>query len=264
VVNGDSARLQQVFVNLLSNAVKFTPPGGRVDVAIEVEGGRAVVTVTDTGRGIEPAFLPHIFDRFRQGSVAITSRSGLGLGLAIVHHLVLLHGGGVRAESEGDGRGARFMVTLPLSLAERPTVPAPVPAPGERVLAGTRILVVDDEPDTLQMLVAALAMQKADVVRALSADEALATLEKFDADILISDIRMPEKDGYALIQAVRRREHVGGRHIAAVALTADAGPDDRERARRAGFDVHVGKPVDPQQLVAALVPLLPRADARAR
>ena len=105
VVNGDSARLQQVFVNLLSNAVKFTPSGGRVDVAIDVESGRAVVTVTDTGRGIEPAFLPHIFDRFRQGTVAITSRSGLGLGLAIVHHLVLLHGGGVRAESEGDGRG---------------------------------------------------------------------------------------------------------------------------------------------------------------
>jgi signal transduction histidine kinase/ActR/RegA family two-component response regulator len=263
VVNGDSARLQQVFVNLLSNAVKFTPAGGRVDIAIDVRERRAVVTVTDTGRGIAPALLPHIFDRFRQGSVAMTSRGGLGLGLAIVHHLVTLHGGAVRAESDGEGRGARFVVTIPLTLAARPAA-APALEGGEARLAGSRILVVDDEPDTVQMLGAALAMQKADVARAMSADEALALLDIFPADILVSDIRMPDKDGYALIQAVRRRELRGGRHLPAVALTADAGPDDRERARRAGFDLHVGKPVDPQQLVAALVSLLPRADAPAR
>jgi signal transduction histidine kinase len=125
VVNGDSARLQQVFVNLVSNAVKFTPAGGRVDIAIGLVDGRAQVSVTDTGRGIDPAFLPHIFDRFRQGAMVTTSRSGLGLGLAIVHHLVLLHGGAVRAESAGEGRGARFVVTLPLTLAARPAVPAP-------------------------------------------------------------------------------------------------------------------------------------------
>jgi signal transduction histidine kinase/ActR/RegA family two-component response regulator len=264
VVNGDSARLQQVFVNLLSNAVKFTPAGGRVDIAIAVRDMRAVVSVTDTGRGIAPALLPHIFDRFRQGSVAMTSRGGLGLGLAIVHHLVALHGGAVRAESEGDGRGARFVVTLPLTLAARPAAPAPAVDSGEPMLAGARILIVDDEPDTLQMLGAALAMQQADVARAMSADEALAVLDTFPADILVSDIRMPDKDGYALIQAVRRRERRGGRHLPAVALTADAGPDDRERARRAGFDLHVGKPVDPHQLVAALLSLLPRADATAR
>jgi signal transduction histidine kinase/ActR/RegA family two-component response regulator len=264
VVNGDSARLQQVFMNLLSNAVKFTPAGGRVDVAIDVIDGRTLVSVTDTGRGIDAAFLPHIFDRFRQGTLAMTSRSGLGLGLAIVHHLVLLHGGSVRAESAGEGRGARFVVTLPLTLAARPAAPAPSFEVDERMLAGARILVVDDEPDTLQMLVAALAMQKADVVGAVSADEALAALDVFSADILVSDIRMPDKDGYALIHAVRRRERAGARRMAAVALTADAGADDRERARRAGFDLHVGKPVDPQQLVAALVSLLPRADAPAR
>jgi signal transduction histidine kinase/CheY-like chemotaxis protein len=264
VVNGDSARLQQVFVNLLTNAVKFTPAGGRVDIAIAVRERRAVVSVTDTGRGIAPALLPHIFDRFRQGSVVMTSRGGLGLGLAIVHHLVTLHGGAVRAESEGDGRGARFVVTLPLTLAARPAAVAPAVDGGEPLLAGARILVVDDEPDTVQMLEAALAMQQADVARAMSADEALARLDTFPADILVSDIRMPDKDGYALIQAVRRREQRGGRHLPAVALTADAGPDDRERARRAGFDLHVGKPVDPQQLVAALVSLLPREDTPAR
>jgi CheY-like chemotaxis protein len=264
VVNGDSARLQQVFVNLLSNAVKFTPAGGRVDIAIAVRDMRAVVSVTDTGRGIAPALLPHIFDRFRQGSVAMTSRGGLGLGLAIVHHLVTLHGGTVRADSEGEGRGARFVVALPLTLAARPVTAAAPLDGGEPMLAGARILVVDDEPDTVQMLGAALAMQQADVARAMSADEALALLDVFPADILVSDIRMPDKDGYALIQAVRRREQRGGRHLPAVALTADAGPDDRERARRAGFDLHVGKPVDPQQLVAALASLLPRADAPAR
>jgi signal transduction histidine kinase/ActR/RegA family two-component response regulator len=264
IVNGDSARLQQVFVNLLSNAVKFTPAGGRVDIAIDVVDGRAQVSVADTGRGIDAAFLPHIFDRFRQGAVALTSRSGLGLGLAIVHHLVVLHGGAVRAESAGEGRGARFVVTLALTLAARRAAPAASLAVDERMLAGARILVVDDEPDTLHMLVAALAMQNADVARAVSADEALQALETFPADILVSDIRMPDKDGYALIHAIRRRERDGGRRMAAVALTADAGADDRERARRAGFDLHIAKPVDPQQLVAALVSLLPRADAPAR
>jgi CheY-like chemotaxis protein len=174
-----------------------------------------------------------------------------------VHHLVLLHGGAVRAESEGEGRGARFVVTLPLSLAAWPAAPAPPLDVSDHMLAGARILVVDDEPDTLQMLAAVLAMQKADVARAVSADEALVALDTFQADILVSDIRMPDKDGYALIQAVRRREQRGGRRLPAVALTADAGPDDRERARRAGFDLHVAKPVDPQQLVTALVSLLP-------
>jgi CheY-like chemotaxis protein len=192
----------------------------------------------------------------------MTSRGGLGLGLAIVHHLVLLHGGAVSAESEGEGRGARFVVTLPLSLATWPEA-APRLEINEHMLAGVRILVVDDEPDTLQMLAAALSMQKANVARAVSTDEALAVLDTFSADILISDIRMPDKDGYALIQAIRRREHRGARRLAAVALTADAGPDDRERARRAGFDLHVAKPVDPQQLVTALLALLPRADAPA-
>jgi CheY-like chemotaxis protein len=263
IVNGDSARLQQVLINLLSNAVKFTPTAGRVDVGVKVVDRYAVVSVSDTGRGIDPTFLPHIFDRFRQGAVTMTARGGLGLGLAIVHHLVLLHGGTVAAESDGDGRGARFIVTLPVSQASRPTPPAPIDL-DERMLAGARVLVVDDEPDTLQMLVAALTMQKADVARAVSADDALAMLQTFPADILVSDIRMPDKDGYALIHEVRRRERQGARRVAAVALTADAGPDDRERARRAGFDLHIGKPVDPQQLVTALVGLRPRADASAR
>ena len=265
IVDGDSARLQQVFVNLLSNAVKFTPAGGHVDVSIDVADTRAIVAVADTGRGIDPAFLPHIFDRFRQASVGTTvSRGGLGLGLAIAHHLIKLHHGTISAESPGDGRGARFVVALPLSLAAgRGALPAPTSADA-LALAGARILVVDDEPDTLQMLVAALSTHRADVVPAASADEALAVLESFEADVLISDIRMPDKDGYALIDAVRRREDGHGSRLAAVALTADAGLENRERARRAGFDMHIAKPVDPHELVSALVSLLPRVPAPRR
>jgi signal transduction histidine kinase/ActR/RegA family two-component response regulator len=265
IVDADAARLQQVFVNLLSNAVKFTPAAGRVDITIEVIGGRAVAAVTDTGRGIDPAFLPHIFDRFSQGSVATTvSRGGLGLGLAIAHHLVRLHRGTITANSDGEGRGSRFVVTLPLSLAAgHEGLPAPAEADGH-VLAGARILVVDDEPDTLQMLVAALRMHRAEVVPAASAAEALAVLDSFAADVVVSDIRMPDTDGYELIQAVRRREDGHDRRLAAVALTADAGLENRERARQAGFDVHVAKPVDPHELVAALMALLPRAPAPGR
>jgi signal transduction histidine kinase/CheY-like chemotaxis protein len=262
IVDGDSARLQQVFVNLLSNAVKFTTAGGRVDVVIEVRGGRASVSVADTGRGIDPAFLPHIFDRFRQASVGTTlSRGGLGLGLAIVHHLVGLHGGTISAESGGEGRGSRFVVTLPLSLGVGGVGRAAAAEPETPSLADARILVVDDEPDTLQMLAAALAMQGADVACASSTDEALATLDSFHADVLISDIRMPDRDGYALIEAVRSGDRGRERRLPAVALTADAGLDDRERARRAGFDVHLAKPVDLHQLAAMLASLLPRSSA---
>jgi signal transduction histidine kinase/ActR/RegA family two-component response regulator len=255
IVDADSARLQQVFVNLLGNAVKFTPSGGRVEVAVEVSGDRATVSVRDTGRGIDPAFLPHIFDRFRQASAAgTTSRGGLGLGLAIAHHLVRLHGGTIRAESAGEGQGARFAVTLPLSLAAARRA-APAADGHAQLLAGTRIVVVDDEPDTLQMLATTLRAHQAVVVPVASVDEALGALASSVVDVLVSDIRMPDKDGYVLIEAVRAREAAGGRRLTAVALTADAGLEDRERARRAGFDVHIAKPVDPGELVTALAAL---------
>lgn len=263
VVDGDAARLHQVVVNLLSNAVKFTPRAGRVDVEIRTLGRRAEVSVTDTGRGIDPAFLPHIFDRFRQAAADTTaSRVGLGLGLAIVHHLVSLHGGAVRAHSAGEGRGATFVVSLPLSIRPDQARPAAPPAvPDDRALAGLHVLVVDDEPDTVQMLAAALSLHHAVVARAPSADQALAVLESFPADAIVSDIRMPGRDGYALIEEVRRRENGRSGRVAAIAVTANAGPEDRERARRAGFDLHIAKPVDARELVTALVALCPRAAA---
>jgi signal transduction histidine kinase len=259
VVDADAARLQQVFVNLLSNAVKFTSPSGRVEVTIEVADARASVAVSDTGRGIDPAFLPYIFDRFRQARVGTTvSRGGLGLGLAIVHHLVELHGGTVTVASEGEGRGARFAVTLPLSLHAADVRGDHGREAQTPSLAGARVLIVDDEPDTLRMLAAALSLHGAAVASADSADAALATLPSFRPDVLVSDIRMPDKDGYELIEAVRKTGDRPGRRLAAVALTADAGREDRERARRAGFDLHVAKPVDPQQLARAVASVLPR------
>jgi CheY-like chemotaxis protein len=262
IVDGDAARLHQVIVNLLSNAVKFTPRGGRVELSIAVVGARANVTVADTGRGIDPAFLPHIFDRFRQATAApATARSGLGLGLAIVHHLVSLHGGAVRAYSGGEGTGARFIVSLPLSAArghEGSTAALEIDA---AALAGVRVLVVDDEPDTLEMLGAALTLHQATVTRARSAEEALAAFADAPPDAIVSDIRMPGMDGYAFIEAVRRHERGSGRHAAAVAVTADAAIEDRDRARRAGFDAHVAKPVDARELVTALLALLPKAPA---
>ena len=263
VVDGDAARLHQVVVNLLSNAVKFTPRAGRIDVAIRMTGRRAEISVIDTGRGIEPAFLPHIFDRFRQATVAATaSRSGLGLGLAIVHHLVSLHGGMVRAHSAGEARGASFVVSLPLSVTADRFRLGPTPADvDDQALASMRVLVVDDEPDTVEMLAAALELHQAVVARARSADQALAALESFAPDVIISDIRMPGTDGYALIEEVRRREKGARARVAAIALTANAGVEDRDRARRAGFDLHIAKPVDPRELVTALLALSPRAAA---
>ena len=263
VVVADPARLQQVVWNLLSNAVKFTPEGGRVQVVVALAGPHVEIAVTDTGAGVAPEFLPHVFERFRQADMGTTRRhGGLGLGLAIVRHLVELHGGTVRADSPGEGKGATFTVSLPAApvhrreatgqhenQAARDTLPEH--RRPER-LDGLRLLVVDDEPDARELLAAGLGRCGAEVVTAESAREAIAALAAGKFDALISDIGMPEEDGYELIRQVRALTPGEGGRVPAVALTAYARVEDRLRAMRAGFDMHVAKPVELAELVAVV------------
>jgi CheY-like chemotaxis protein/two-component sensor histidine kinase len=263
VVTGDPDRLQQVLWNLVSNAVKFTPRGGRVEVSLGRAGDHAQVTVRDTGVGIRLDFLPFVFDRFRQADASPTRvHGGLGLGLAIVRHLVELHGGSVEAASEGEGRGATFAVRLPLAPGDA-KVGAEVgrPAAGA-TLDGLRVLVVDDEPDTLEALSAALAGYGARVRTALSTREALASLDRGAVDVLVADIGMPGEDGYTLVRELRGRPPDRGGRIPAAALTAYARPVDAERALAAGFQVHVAKPVEPGDLAAVIARLAGRAGGR--
>jgi PAS domain S-box-containing protein len=260
-VLGDTVRLEQVVGNLVSNALKFTPPDGRVDVRLERTGTNARITVSDTGGGIEPDVLPHVFDRFRQADSSATRRhGGLGLGLAIVRHLVELHGGCVRAESAGTGQGATFTVELPL-LSARPErgelvrldVTGPHADQPPR-LDGVRILVVDDHPDTRHYLELVLESAGAVVAVAASTPDALARLRETETDVLLSDLGMPGADGFELMRAVRDRERRrGDAPLPAVALTAYASGEDRARALEAGFDLHVVKPLTPRDLVDAVV-----------
>jgi PAS domain S-box-containing protein len=246
-VVGDGARLQQVVSNLVGNAIKFTEPGGRVTVTVSATDGLATIVVRDTGQGITPEFLPHIFERFSQGDVSTARRhGGLGLGLAIVKNLVALHGGEVRAASTGVGHGARFTVTLPLATkhAQAPARrPEPPTAPAAS-LAGTDVLIVEDDDDWRHALELALAARGARVRAVPSAAAALAAWRSRPPDVLVSDIGMPGEDGYALIRTIRERED-GRRHrTLAIAVTGFAGRDDRQMALRAGFDEHLAKPVE--------------------
>lgn len=269
VVSGDPRRLQQVFWNLLTNAVKFTPAGGHVEVRLRAGDGNARVEVADTGSGIDPAFLPHVFDRFRQadGSIA-REHGGLGLGLAIVRSLVDLHAGTVDVASAGLQRGATFTVTLPLAAAgvDSP-LRAPSPEPEEAaalsrdILAGTRILIVDDDADARVLMSDVLTEHGAIVLVCALAAEALPAMERHDCSLLISDIGMPQVDGYALIQQVRAHGGAISR-IPAIAVTAYAAPEERARALASGFDLHVSKPIVPHELVRACAALL-RARAEA-
>ncbi len=266
-VLADPDRLQQVVWNLLSNAVKFTPPGGRVTLRISREGASAEVAVSDTGEGIAPEFLPHVFDRFRQADMGTTRQhGGLGLGLAIVRHLVEMHGGSVSAESEGHGRGSTFTIRLPLRGVEEATQhlkpkgqsaelsePSRWSAPS---LAGFRLLVVEDEPDTLEVIKLALNRYGAEVTTAGSAYEALEALGRVRPHVLISDIGMPEMDGYALIRSVRALGAERGGEVPAIALTAYAREQDRRRALDAGFQEHLPKPVEPAALARVIASLI--------
>jgi signal transduction histidine kinase/CheY-like chemotaxis protein len=268
-VSGDPVRLQQIVWNLLSNAIKFTPRGGRVQVRLERVNSHIEIGVSDSGPGIEQEFLPYVFDRFRQADGRTTRQhGGLGLGLAIVRHLVELHGGTVRAESPGEGQGAIFTVLLPVAPvyqstgqearvhpAARDTLPS-YECPDR--LDGLRILVVDDEPDTRDLLKVGLSQCGADVTVAGSVSEALEALGRAVPALLISDIGMPEKDGYELIRLVRELPAEGGGKVPAIALTAYARVEDRMQALRAGYQMHVPKPVELAELVAVAASLIQR------
>jgi PAS domain S-box-containing protein len=260
-VMADPARLQQVVWNLLTNAVKFTPDGGGVDVAVGSRDGRVAITVRDTGVGIPPDFLPVVFDRFRQADASHSRRyGGLGIGLTLVKQLVELHGGAVRAESEGDGSGATFVVTLPLA-DERGTEEPGQPSRGrleDAVLDGVRVLYVDDDPDARELGERILGDRAAEVRVARSAREALELLEAEPPDVLVCDIGLPEIDGYELIRRVRQLPPAEGGKTPAVALTAFARPEDRRRALIAGYQSHVAKPVVPEDLVAVVATLAGR------
>jgi CheY-like chemotaxis protein len=251
-VAGDAGRLQQVVWNLLTNAVKFTSTGGRVDIRLERTGSQAQITITDTGKGIPPDFLPYVFEQFRQESSATTRRfGGLGLGLAIVRYLVELHGGTVQADSQGEGMGATFTVKLPLMPHQPITQPDPKPSEFSLNLQGTRILVVDDDDSTREFLAFLLELHGANVTATATAGEALTTLTQFQPDVLLSDIGMPDVDGYMLMRQVRALPPKQGGNIPAIALTAYAGEIDYQQAMAAGFQRHITKPIEPEVLIQA-------------
>jgi len=257
---GDATRLQQVFWNLLSNAVKFTPKGGRVTVQLEQVGDRAQITVGDTGKGILADFLPHVFDSFRQADGSTTRQSGgLGLGLAIVQQIVELHKGTVWAESRGEGLGATFTVRLPL-MPIQPAIEPLTASTRSLDLSGVRVLVIDDEADSLEFIAYILEQAGASVITATTADEAFAALTQSQLNVILSDIGMPDMDGYRLMQQIRARSpEQGGTVLAfseamlpAIALTAYVAETDQQQAFSAGFQAHLSKPVDPERLVAAV------------
>lgn len=261
-VIADPRRMEQVFLNLLSNAIKFTPEGGSIAIDVTHASGAVAVRVADTGQGIDPAFLPHVFDRFRQGDGTTTrSAGGLGLGLFIARHLVEAQGGAISAESAGTGRGATFTVTLPMAEAAagaRPPAPVAIAPPvgGVRpALSGVHVLLVDDEADAREMMSVALETYGATVVSAASADAALRELDRSRVDVLLADIAMPDKDGYELIREVRATAETRIAAVPAAAVTAHARDDERVRALAAGYQMHLAKPVDPVALAQAVVTL---------
>ena len=257
IIAGDADRLQQVVWNLLSNASKFTPPGGVVGIRVIVTDIYAEIVVSDTGPGIAPEFLPHVFERFRQADGSTTrTHGGLGLGLAIVRHLVELHGGLIAAENVSSGTGAVFTVKLPLPSTElsRESLPAatPIENAAEVDLQNLSILIVVDELDALDLLTIDLSAHGAKVQGASSAAQALELLRADKFDLLISDIGMADTDGYNLIRQVRTQEGEQGKHIPAIAITAYARTQDRIRAITAGYNTHVAKPVEIRELVTVV------------
>lgn len=268
-VLGDSTRLQQIFWNLFSNAVKFTPKGGHVNVSVSSVDSRVNVSVTDTGIGIDPDFLPFIFDRFRQADGSTTrEHGGLGLGLAIVRHLVELHEGRVYVESGGKNLGSTFTIALPVpksagAYENGKSVPSSddVQAFGASVLlSGVKVLVVDDEADSRDLLMTILKQCGSDVRCSDSAADAMQTFHEWNPDLLVSDIGMPNEDGYSLIRKLRELESEHARGIPAMALTAYATDEDRMQALSAGFQIHLAKPIEPENFVTSLASILEPKD----
>jgi len=249
-VEADFGRLQQMVSNLVSNAIKFTDPGGRVAIRIERRGQEAVLEVSDTGRGIRPEFLPYVFEKFRQADTSTArSHAGLGLGLAIVRRLVELHSGTVEAASEGEGRGATFTVRLPLAVPGRARSVGAEDKTESVSLEGVRVLVVDDDADSLKLAAVALEQYGAHVTTARSGTEALEAMASEPPDVLVSDLGMPGLDGLQLMREIRSRT---GGNVPALALTAYAMEADAERTRSAGYTMHLSKPLDPRRLAAAV------------
>jgi len=259
-VSGDPGRLQQIVWNLLSNAVKFTPKGGKIDVILQRVNSHIEITVNDSGIGIKPDLLPHLFERFRQGDSSTTrTHGGLGLGLSIVKHLVELHGGSVHAQSHGENLGAAFVVSLPLApiradgVRAHPTgSSAVIVRQGDIDLTGVRVLVVEDEVDARELIKRVLIQCGAEVDTASGAIAALDILHVRRPDVLLSDIGMPEVDGYEFIRRVRRLPREQGGKVPAIALTAFARSEDRTRAMMAGYHMHIAKPIEPQELMATV------------
>ncbi|HMJ56894.1 MAG TPA: ATP-binding protein [Polyangiaceae bacterium] len=261
-VFGDRNRIQQVVWNLLTNAVKFTPKGGKIDVLVERVNSHVEITVHDTGMGISSEFLPHVFERFRQADSSSTRKyGGLGLGLSIVKQLVELHGGTVKVESAGEGKGATFVVNLPVrAIRDRMVASREHPATGRHAivrapdvsLAGLAVLVIDDEPDARDLVECVLSEARATVFTASSAQEGVALLRLRRPDVIVCDIGMPERDGYQFIRDVRGLPPTEGGRTPAIALTAFARSEDRTRAMLAGYQVHISKPIEPQELVATI------------
>jgi CheY-like chemotaxis protein len=268
MVSGDAGRLQQVVWNLISNAIKFTPPEGRVQILTESIASHVEIKVIDTGPGIKPEFLPYVFDRFRQEDSSITrTQGGLGLGLSIVRHLVELHGGTVTAESRGDSHGAIFTVRLPLAAAGAAKSPPAAqamrfsqvsPQNHTSSLEGLRVLLVDDETDGRELVTIMLEQNGIQVKAAASADEALQTFAEWKPDILVSDIGMPEEDGYSLIRKVRALPLEQGGNVPAAALTGYVSKEDYSKALSAGYHSHIKKPVELEELIAVVARLTGR------
>jgi signal transduction histidine kinase len=267
-VSGDPGRLQQVVWNLLSNAVKFTPRGGQVQVRVERVNSHVEIVVSDNGAGIPPEFLPYLFERFRQADAGTSrERGGLGLGLAIARHLVEMHGGTIHAASGGPHTGATFTVRLPVmivhptAVVERrihPSGPPSEPTAPIPDLSGIRILAVDDDRDALNMVAEILEVAGAQVIGVDSAADALSALKTVTPDVIIADVGMPQMDGFAFVAEVRQSAHEALRDIPIAALTAYARSEDRARALRSGFQIHLAKPIDPAELMAAVASLAKR------
>jgi len=268
-ISGDADRLQQVVWNLLTNAVKFTPKGGKIQVKVQRINSHVEIVVSDSGVGINKEFLPYVFDRFRQADGSTTRiHGGLGLGLSIVRQLVDLHGGSVGVESKGEGKGATFTITLPFVgvSSDQKETESP-PTHGDEIvtfedlpsLQGLKVLVVDDEADTRELIREVLKECGSEVMLSRSAEEALEALERYHPDILISDLGMPDEDGYSLISKIRALPPERGGQIPAAALTAYARAEDRMRVLRSGFQFHLPKPVDSAELVTVVASLAGRA-----
>jgi CheY-like chemotaxis protein len=270
-ISGDPERLQQVLWNLLSNAIKFTGRGGKVQVRLARVDSHVEVVVSDTGVGIAPDFLPHVFERFRQADAGITrERGGLGLGLSIARQLTEMHGGTIEASSGGVGKGATFRLQLPVMILNpmRPGSPrvhprSPTTGLGTEIedLHDVHVLAVDDEKDALFLVAEVLEAAGAQVSTARSVDEAMAKLDVEQPDVVLADLGMPVLDGYHLIERVRRHSNPRVRQLPAAALTAYARPDDRVKALRAGFQIHLAKPIDPAELVTTIAALARRFTA---